>query len=356
MSNTSMTRLLLLLLSATAVSGCSPPNDDETRPPRDVHFRAAGATFPAVLYKHWFVDYEKHHEHISIDYDAVGSGDGVKRFLAQEVDFAASDNGMTESEMIQVPRGVVQFPATAGMIAIVYNLDGVDRLRLSREAYTDIFLGRITKWDDPVLVRDNPGVKLPDLNITLVVRLDASGTTFLLSNHLSAINDEWRSGHGAGRSVKWPGRALQQRGNDGVGAQVVRARGSIGYVDLGTALEQKLRMAWLENKSGKFVEPSTRNATKAFEGVSISSTPPLFLPDPKNGEAYPIVGFTYILLYGKYPAATKVDDLKELMKWCLIDGQEACDRLGYIRLSPGVAKQALDVLDKVGVDGSLDRR
>lgn len=338
---------ICLAVSLVTVPGCSPAGDEETRPPREVHFRASGATFPAVLYQHWFAEYEKSHKQTSIDYAAVGSGDGIKQFLAEEVDFAASDNGVTEEEARKVARGVVQFPAAAGMIAIVYNLDGVGSLRLSREAYSGIFLGKITKWDDPVLVRDNPGVKLPNLDITLVVRLDGSGTTYLLSNHLSAVSSEWKEKHGARRSVNWPSRAAQQRGNEGVGSQVARARGSIGYVDLGTALEQKHRMAWLENKSGKFVEPITLNASLAFEGVKIASSRPTFVPDPENANGYPIVGFTYMLLYRKYDSASRVDDLKRLMKWCLTDGQNASEKLGYVRLSPAVVRQAFDALEQV---------
>ena len=220
--------------------------------------RGAGATFPAPLYQRWINTFAEHHPNFPISYEAVGSGEGVRRFLAEEVDFAGSDAALSDEEMAQVKRGAQLVPATAGIIVIAYHVKGLSGpLKLPRDVYSGYIPGKITRWNDSRIQAANPDLKLPNENITIAARQDSSGTTYAFTNHLSAISQEWRDrGPGIGKVVDWPGNAMVARGNEGVAARIKISEGSIGYMEYGFAKRLGLPMAWLENKTGRFVEPN----------------------------------------------------------------------------------------------------
>ena len=224
-----------------------------------LQLHGAGATFPAPLYKKWLEEYQKRHPDVQLSYDAIGSGEGTKRFMAGTVDFGASDAAMSDEEMAAVTRGVRLLPTVAGSIVLAYNLDGLGGdLKLTRDVYVDIFLGKIKVWDDPRIKAANARLRLPHDNIALVVRQDSSGTTYAFTNHLSAVSGQWRDhGPGVGRVIAWPGNSMVAPGNEGVAGRIKHSKGAIGYVEYGMAQRAGLTMAWLENKAGQ-VHTATR--------------------------------------------------------------------------------------------------
>ncbi|WP_348757890.1 phosphate ABC transporter substrate-binding protein PstS [Candidatus Methylocalor cossyra] len=317
----------------------------------ELALRGAGATFPAPLYKKWIEVYGKQNPRVAITYEAVGSGEGIRRFLAEQVDFAGSDAALSDEQIAQVARGVRMIPVTAGLVVLAYNLPGLTGpLKLSREAYVDILAGRIRRWNDPRIQATNPHLTLPNLGITLVARLDSSGTTFALTNHLSAVSAEWRDrGPGAAKVVDWPGNAMRVPYNEGVASRIKLSEGSIGYVEYGFAKRLGLPMAWLQNKAGQFVEPNDDSGQEA-----LSSHPApwpenlrLFIPDPGGAGSYPIVTFTWLLLYGHYPDPERAAQLKRFVAWGLDSGQTYGRELGYIPLAPELAAQCRAALEEV---------
>jgi phosphate transport system substrate-binding protein len=254
---------------------------------------------------------------------------------------------MTDDEMSQVDRGAQLLPMTAGAIVLAYNLPDLKTpLRLSRAAYSGIFLGTITKWNDPVIAKANPGATLPSTNITVVHRADSSGTTFVFTQHLSAINDAWKAGPGTSKSPNWP-VGIGANKNDGVTAQIMQTPGAIGYIEYGYAKTTNTPMALLENKAGAFVEANTASSQAALAGATLPDNLRLFLPDPDGPQSYPIVTYTWLLLYrtSGQPAATTT--LKDVIKYCLSDGQTQSESLGYIPLPQNVVAADLKALDNV---------
>ncbi len=313
--------------------------------------RGAGATFPAPLYQRWISVYGQQQPEVKITYDAVGSGEGIRRFVAGEVDFAGSDAAISDEQAAQITRGVQLVPATAGMVVLAYNLKGLEGpLKLKREAYVDLFAGRITKWNDPRIKETNPTLSLPNQTITIVARQDSSGTTYALTNHLSAISPEWRDrGPGIGKVIDWPGGAMLARGNEGVASRLKISEGSIGYVEYGFAKRLGLPMAWLENKRGQFVEPNDQSGELAL-GANSKLLPTglrSFMPDPDGEHAYPIVTFSWLLLYRHYPAPEHASALKTFVAWGLSQGQAHARELGYIPLPALIAEQARGELDNI---------
>jgi phosphate transport system substrate-binding protein len=287
---------------------------------------------------------------VKLDYQSKGSGAGIKDFMNQTVDFAASDAAMKDEEIAAVERGVQLLPLTAGEVVLAYNIpNGPPSLKLSREAYTGIFLGKITNWNDPVIANANPEQKLPDLPIAVVRRADSSGTTFVFTQHLSAVSDEWKSGPGTGTTVVWPGgdKFVASPKNDGVTATIKQTPGAIGYVEYGFARQTKTPMAELENKAGKFVKPSLESGQAALAGVELPEDLRAWLPDPDGADAYPICSYTWLLCYKKYENPREVEVLKDVVKYCLTDGQKVSDEMGYIPLPEGVVAKVLAALDNI---------
>jgi len=316
-----------------------------------VNLTGAGATFPEPLYKRWIDQYMRQHPHVRVAYEGVGSGEGVKRFIRGEVDFGASDAAMNDEEISRVERGVNLIPATGGIVVLAYNIEGVvGDLKLPREVYLDIFLGKIKYWSDQRIQQANPELKLPFREITLVTRQDSSGTTFAFTNHLGAISNEWRNrGPGVGKIIAWPRPTMVARGNEGVAARIKISNGSIGYVEYGYAERSGLAMAWLENRAGRFIKPLPDNGSEALANTA-SDMPEnmrLFIPDPAGENSYPIVTYSWLLLYQKYLVAEKASALKGFVQWSLTEGQKESPALGFCPLPSAVVERGLKALSGI---------
>ena len=331
--NGKCTALAALILVSVTINACSGSKTNS------VKLQGAGASFPAPLYLKWFKSYSGAHSNVQVDYQSVGSGIGVKSFMDRTVDFAASDAAMKPEDMAKVEGGVQLLPMTAGAIVLAYNLPNVPNLRVSREDYADIFLGKITKWNDPRIVKANPGAKLPDQPINVIVRADGSGTSFVFSKHLSAISPQFASAVGASTQPNWP-VGTKSKGNEGVTASLLTTPGSIGYVEYGYARSQNLHTAALENKSGNYVAATTGSSKAALASAELPPDMIVWVSDPAAPDAYPIVTFTWMILYKKYPDKEKLDALKGLVVYGLTDGQNESEALGYVPLPTGVASKA----------------
>jgi phosphate transport system substrate-binding protein len=315
-----------------------------------VRLKGSGASFPFPLYGLWFKEYGKSNRNIIIDYQAKGSGAGIRDFVNKTVDFAASDAAMTDEEMASVEGGVQLLPMTAGSIVLAYNLpDGPKDVKLSREAYSKIFSGEVTKWNDPVIAQANPDAKMPATDITVVRRADSSGTTFVFTQHLSAISEAWKNGPGTGTTVNWPSsdKFVASPKNDGVAATIKQTPGAVGYIEYGFAELGKLPMASLENKSGKYVKPSLESGQAALTGVDLPPDLRVWLPDPSGEEAYPIVTYTWMVFYKKYDDPKKAETLRNVVKYCLVDGQKMSGKMGYIPLPENVVQVVSRALDNI---------
>jgi phosphate transport system substrate-binding protein len=304
-----------------------------------VKLQGAGASFPAPLYNKWFKSYSAAHQNVLVDYQSVGSGSGVKSVIDHTVDFGASDAAMKPEDMAKVPGGVQLFPMTAGSIVLAYNLPGIDAVKLSRKAYAGVFLGTVKRWNDPLIAASNPGTALPDLPINVVVRADSSGTSFVFSQHLSAISDDFGKSVGANTMPNWPA-GTKSKGNEGVTSSIMTTPGSIGYIEYGYAKSQKMATAELENKSGKFVAATTATGQAALASAAVPDDMIAWAPDPAVPEAYPIVTYTWLICYRKYPDKVKLQAMQDLLRFGLTEGQKDAETLGYIPLPPAVAEKA----------------
>jgi phosphate transport system substrate-binding protein len=305
-----------------------------------VSLKGAGATFPAPLYYKWMEAYRQERPQVRLSYDSVGSGDGIVRFVAGAVDFGASDAALSEKDAEKVARGALLIPATAGMIALAYNLPGLQgTLKLPRDVYVDIMLGKITNWGDPRVRQANPGLSLQSRTIAVVARLDKSGTTYAFTNHLSAASEKWKAGPGVGTWIEWPRNAMLARGNEGVASRIKISEGAIGYVEYGFARRLGLAMAELQNKSGQFVAPNEATAKSALAESVAARGLKLFVTDPVDAGSYPIVTFSWLLLYRQYPEEQK-RALREFVEWGLTKGQALGPALGFIPLPESVVEHS----------------
>jgi len=306
----------------------------------------AGATFPEPLYQRYSSELRKENPPIQVNYQGIGSGGGVRQFIAGSVDFGASDNAMTDEEVQKVKNGVVFVPTAGGPVAVVYNLPGVSNLRLSRQVLPRIFSGQITTWNDPAIAADNKGVNLPNQPIRLAVRADASGTSYVFTNALSAMDAYFKGRIGANRAPSWPGKPLSGKGNPGVAQIVQRTRGSIGYVEATFANQNKLPTALVQNRKGEFVPPTLEQANRALEGVEFN---PDFrvnqnrLGNPADG--YPITGLTWIMVYRNYQQPGKADAVKRMVQWMMTEGQQVNSQLEYTRIPASVANRVVQTVN-----------
>ncbi|MFN6567057.1 phosphate ABC transporter substrate-binding protein PstS [Dendronalium sp. ChiSLP03b] len=317
----------------------------------NVALTGAGASFPAPLYTSWFTDLNKKYPNLQINYQSVGSGAGVEQFIKGTVEFGASDVAMKDDEIQKVPqdKGVLLLPVTAGSIVLAYNLPDVPELKLPRAVYTDILLGKIKTWNDPKIAAANPGAKLPNQPITVVYRSDGSGTTGVFTKHLSAISPEWKSKVGEGKTVNWPA-GVGGKGNEGVTAQIQQTQGSIGYVEYGYAKQNNIKFAALENKSGKLVLPNEQSASKTLEAVTLPDNLRAFISDPEGADSYPIVSYTWILAYKKYPDAAKAKAMEAMIEYALTEGQKIAPELGYVPLPQNVISKVATAADQISPD------
>jgi len=351
-----------LVFVFTMLSGCTPANvpspsvraEKPRVPAGGILLHGAGATFPSVLYQKWFATYQQQHPDTVVEYETVGSGEGIRRFIGQgvkdedKIDFGASDAAMQDAQMARVQGGAILLPVTAGAVVLAYNIPGAGgELKLSRQAYAGIFLGQIKSWSDPVIARSNPGLKLPKLTITTVVRQDGSGTTFAFTKHLDSVSAAWRSQFGPATLVNWPGNAMRASGNEGVAARIKQSIGSIGYVSYEFALKAGLNVALLENREGRFVAPSEKSGMAAIAQAELPDNLRVYVPDPTGPDSYPIVTLTWILLYRNYTDARKALALHQMLRWCLTDGQKYAPELHYVPLPANVIARSLVALDNI---------
>ncbi|MFN6570738.1 phosphate ABC transporter substrate-binding protein PstS [Dendronalium sp. ChiSLP03b] len=335
--------LLPVIVLSLSVASCTIGNKNREH----ISLVGAGASFPAPLYQRWLLDYNRKNPNVEINYQSIGSGAGVQHFINGTVDFAASDVAITKQQAAQIKRGAIALPITAGSIVLAYNLDVPNGLRLTRQVYKDIFLGKITNWNNPKIAVANPGLNLPNLPIVVVHRTDGSGTTSVMTQHLSAISPEWKSKVGAGKAVAWP-VGIGAKGNEGVTAQLQQIPGAIGYVEYVYATRNKLSVAALENKSGKYIIPTPESAARTLEAVQL---PPdnliAFITDPMGAQSYPIVTYTWLLTYEQYQDPVKAQALKNFIDWALTEGQKSSLELGYLPLSKKVVVQVQSAVNKI---------
>ncbi|CEJ42372.1 phosphate ABC transporter substrate-binding protein PstS [Umezakia ovalisporum] len=317
----------------------------------DVALTGAGASFPAPLFQSWFADINKKYPNLRVNYQSVGSGAGVEQFTKGTVDFGASDVAMKDEEIQQVPqdKGVIMLPVTAGGVVLAYNLPDVPELKLPRDLYVDIILGKVKKWNDARIVAANPDAKLPDQSITWVHRSDGSGTTGVFTKHLAAISQEWKDQVGEGKTVDWP-VGVGGKGNEGVTAQVQQTQGSIGYIEYGYAKQNNINFATLENKAGKFVKYNDESASKTLAAIELPENLRAFVPDPDGENSYPIVSFSWILAYENYPDANKAKAMEAVIEYVLTEGQKVSGELGYIPIPQPVAEKVAAAADKISPD------
>jgi phosphate transport system substrate-binding protein len=306
----------------------------------------AGATFPAPLYERYAREIRKKHPELRINYQGIGSGGGIRQVIAGTVDFGASDAAMTDADIAKVKNGVIMVPTAGGAVSVVYNLPGVNNLRLSRATLPAIFAGQITNWSDAKIKADNPGVNLPNQPIRAVVRADGSGTTFIFTNHLSAISPYFKGRIGTGTAPKWTIKnLLKGKGNPGVANLVRRTPGGIGYVEYSYAVANRINSAQIQNRRGEFVAPSLQTANAALSAVQFPDNFRTFAADP--GQGYPIVGLTWLLVYRQYSTPAKANAIKKFVTWVLRDGQQFNDDLNYTKIPNDVVNRVLNVVNTI---------
>src|SRR5438477_265098 len=305
----------------------------------------AGATFPYPIYSKWFDEYAKIDPEVRFNYQSIGSGGGIKQISSRTVDFGASDGPMTDEQLKQAPAELLHIPTVLGAVVTTYNLPGSPKLRFAPDVVADIFLGKITKWNDPRITATNPGVTLPDQQILVVHRSDGSGTTYIWVDYLSKVSSEWQQKVGKGTSVNWP-VGLGGRGNEGVAGQVKNTPGALGYVELAYAVKNKMPVAAVKNAAGKFVEPTIASTTAAAAGAA-KSMPADFrvsLTNAPGEEAYPIASFTWLLVYKDQPNELKGRALAKFLWWMSHEGQKYADDLLYAPLPQPVVTSLLALL------------
>jgi len=309
----------------------------------------AGATFPYPIYSKWFSEYNKLHPNIQINYQSIGSGGGIRQITNGTVFFGATDGPMSDDQLKQAPGPILHFPTVLGGDVPVYNLPGVTaELKFTGSLLADIFLGKITKWNDPAIVKLNAGVQLPATDITVVHRSDGSGTTYIWVDYLSKVSPEWKMKVGVATSVNWP-TGIGGKGNEGVAGLVSQTPNSIGYVELIYALQNKINYGSVQNTAGEFVRATTQSVTAAAAGAA-ANMPTDFRVSITNASGkgvYPISSFTWLLLYQDAKDKAQSKMMVDFVKWALADGQKYCADLGYAPLPASVVKLELVALQKI---------
>jgi phosphate transport system substrate-binding protein len=318
-----------------------------------VDLTGAGATFPYPIYSKWFSDYAAK-TGVKINYQSIGSGGGIRQIQEQTVDFGATDGPMSNDELSKAKGGaILHIPTVLGGDVVTYNLPGVTQtLKLTGPLVADIFLGKVTKWNDPQIAALNPGVKLPNQDMLVVHRSDGSGTTYVFADYLTAVSPAWAKGPKKGKEVPWP-VGLGGKGNEGVSGNVKQTPGAIGYVELAYANENGLPSALIKNASGNFIAPSTETITAAAEGVA-NKLPPntdyrISIVNAPGANAYPISSFTWILAYVNQPDGVKGKKLVDFLRWALTDGEKEATTLNYAPLPTPMIEQLKSRLDSIKI-------
>jgi len=337
----------MLLMSAATVRAACPTKGVK-------ELTGAGATFPYPLYSKMFSEYDKACG-VKVNYQSIGSGGGIQQLKEMTVDFGASDGIMDEKQQAEAKGGaVLHIPTVAGAEAIVFNLPAVkqSQLKLTPDVLADIFLKKINNWNDKRIGALNPGMKLPDLTIAVVHRSDGSGTTFIFTNYLSKVSSEWKEKVGFSTSVNWPGD-VGGKGNEGVANSVKQIPGAIGYVELAYAKQNDMPWAQIQNKAKKYLDPSLEGAAAAADVANLPDNMEVLITDSSNPNAYPISGFTWLLVYENQTDPAKADAVAQLASWMIHDGQKYATPLDYAPLKGAAAKKADALVKRIKVNGAL---
>jgi phosphate transport system substrate-binding protein len=352
----------LLGVALLITSACSGERADSTTAGAGggkVRLLGAGATFPNPLYQKWLSEYGKVNPKAEINYQSIGSGGGIQQIQSQTIDFGATDAPMSDEDLKKAPGEILHIPTVLGAVVITYNLQGVSApLRFSPDVIADIFLGKIKKWNDPRIAADNASAQLPATDISVVHRSDGSGTTAVFTDYLAKVSPEWKTKPGVGKSVDWP-VGIGGKGNEGVSGQIKQTPNTIGYVELAYAVQTKLPVALIKNKSGNFVEPSLA-ATTAAAAESLPTTPPdlrVSITDPAGAEAYPISSYTYVLVYKDQKDAAKGKALVDFLWWGIHEGQQITKdpQYPYAALPAEIVEKASAMLNSISAGGKTLR-
>jgi len=296
----------------------------------------AGATFPNPIYQKWFSEYHNEHSDVQFNYQAIGSGGGIRQVQAGTVDFGATDGPMSDEQIAQSKVKVLHLPTVLGAVVPAYNIPGVnEEIKFTPDILAGIFLGKISNWNDAALAKANPNVKFPNQNITVVHRSDGSGTSYIFTDYLSKVNGDWATGPGKGTSVKWP-VGVGGKGNEGVAGMIRQLPGAIGYVELIYALQNKINYGSVQNSSKNFIKASLDSTTAAAAGVKMPPDFRVSITDPKGKDAYPIVSFTWLLVPVQPKDANKGKIIKDFLGWMLDKGQGMVTQLSYAPLPQDV--------------------
>jgi phosphate transport system substrate-binding protein len=320
-----------------------------------IALNGAGSTFVYPVMGRWIQDFQQSHANVRINYQSIGSGGGIQQVKSGTIDFGASDAPLSDADMAQTAP-VIQIPESAGPVCVTYNLDGLQKpLQLSSDALAGIFLGKITSWQDPLLKKDNPGEKLPNVKITVVHRAEGSGTTAAFTTYLAAVSPEWSQQVSKGTSVKWP-VGLGAKGSEGVTGQVKQSPGAISYVELTYATQNKLPVAAIKNQAGNYVLPSTAGTTAAIDAFKdqLAKDPRSAIANPpaSAADAYPISTLTFLIIPKDGKDAQKRAALKQFLQYVVTDGQQAAAGLSYAPLPDAVKQQNTQTLSQMTVNGS----
>jgi len=346
---------MLVAAAAVACGGGSsspPPNSSATPPAASgasIQINGAGATFPSPIYTKWTSEYNKLHPDVRINYQPVGSGAGIRQLISRTVFFGASDQPMKDEQLTSAPGPVLHFPTVLGAVVPIYNLPGVSGdLKFSGPVLAGIVLGKITKWNDPALVKLNPGIKLPDLGLSFVHRSDGSGTTFVLADYLGKISPEFKSTVGVDASLKWP-VGVGAKGNEGVAGFVKQTPGSLGYTEPAYANQNQILFGAVQNSAGNFIKANPGSVTAAAAGAA-AAMPADFrvsITNAPGDQAYPIASFTWMLFYENPDDKAQAKAMVDFMKWALGDGQKFASDLGYSPLPAPVVDMELKALERI---------
>jgi len=301
----------------------------------------AGATFPYPIYSKWFDEYAKLDPSVRFNYQSIGSGGGQKQILAQTVDFGASDGPMSDENLAKAPSKLLHIPTVAGAVVVTYNLPGSPVLKLDGSVVADLFLGKITSWNDPKIAALNPGLKLPGTDVVVVHRSDGSGTSYIFTDFLSNVSKGWESKVGRNTSVKWQ-TGLGAKGNEGVAGQVKQLPGTIGYVELAYAHQNKLPVAQIKNAAGNFITPSLESVIEALATAKIPDDFRFSMVNPPGEKAYPISGATWLLVYEQQKDPEKGKNLVEFLNWALTKGEAMASALDYASLPAALETKVLE--------------
>jgi phosphate transport system substrate-binding protein len=300
----------------------------------------AGATFPGPIYSKWFTEYSAAHPGVEINYQQIGSGGGIQQATSGIVDFGASDMPMTDQALAAAKVKLIHIPTVLGAVVPIFNVPGVSDLRFSPDVLADIYLAKITTWNDPRIAKDNPGVHLPGDRIIIVHRSDGSGTTFIWTDYLSKVSNDWKNGPGSGTAVNWP-TGVGGSHNEGVASQVRQFPGSIGYVELIFALQNHIQFAAIKNKAGNWVKGSIDGVTDAAATAKIPADYRVSITDAPGPQAYPISSFTYLLIPTHPADMSKEKVIKDMLNWIITSGESQASSLSYAPLPPALASKVL---------------